>query len=128
MGFNSRFKGFNKQEVTATWTKLHAEFHNVYSLPNIIFSLFILAVFFKCFRKFCRMQSIHSQSLLYVYIYYMLHGRHVSASLFWAIFRSIGCFAPCNASCDRLIFKLDSPITTGIAWSKTTVGPEDGLK
>ena len=54
----------------------------------------------------------------------MSHG-HVSASLFWAIFRSIGCFAPCNASCDTASL---SRITTGIAWSKTTDGPEDGLK
>jgi len=28
---------------------------------NILFSLFIPAVFFHCFRKFCRFQSIHSQ-------------------------------------------------------------------
>jgi len=33
-----------------------------------IFSLLIPAVFFKCCRKFCRMQSIHSQSL-YIRVY-----------------------------------------------------------
>jgi len=34
-----------------------------------------------CFRKFCRFQSIHSQFFIYVYIYCMSQGRHVSASL-----------------------------------------------
>ena len=38
----------------------------------IIFSLFIPAVFFECFRKFCRFQSIHSQ-FLYMYIFVVCH-------------------------------------------------------
>ena len=47
---------------------------------NLIFNLFIPAVFFECFRGFCSFQSIHS---LYIYIYIscMSRGRHVSASL-----------------------------------------------
>ena len=44
---------------------------NIQRSRNTILSLFIPVVFFKCSRKFCRMQSIHSQSL-YIRVYFTI--------------------------------------------------------
>jgi hypothetical protein len=38
---------------------------------SLVFSLFIPAVFFRCFRKYCRFQSIHSQFYVSIYLLYV---------------------------------------------------------
>ena len=45
------------------------------------FSLFIPAVFFRCPRKLCRRQSIHSCFLCDYIIHYLSPGLHVSTSI-----------------------------------------------
>jgi len=42
-----------------------------YLITFLIFSLFIPAVYFQCFRKYCRFQSIHSQIFICIYLLYV---------------------------------------------------------
>jgi len=45
---------------------VQSKHNNIFN--NIIFSLYIPAVFFQCFRKYCRFQSIHSQFYICIYL------------------------------------------------------------
>ena len=67
-------------EIMHTWTLFKHAWnvchtlltHNLHFITKDFFSLFIPAVFFQCFRKYCRFQSIHSQ-FLYMYIFTVCH-------------------------------------------------------